>query len=67
MKFGRNILEDWFQDELSREKVKLSGHSGELADCKTSWGLVESRGLGSIRKIFQNTEKNGYLSSWTDS
>ena len=67
MKFGRNILEDWFQDELSREKVKLSGHSGELADCKTSWGLVESRGLGSIRKIFQNTEKDGYLSSWTDS
>ena len=67
MKFGRNILEDWFQDELSREKVKLSGHSGELAECKTSWGLVESRGLGSIRKIFQNTEKNGYLSSWTDS
>ena len=31
MKFGGNILEDWFQDELSREKVKLSGHSGELA------------------------------------
>lgn len=67
MKFGGNILEDWFQDELSREKVKLSGHSGELAYCKTSWGLVESRGLGSIRKIFQNIEKNGYLSSWTDS
>ena len=67
MKFGGNILEDWFQDELSREKVKLSGHSGELAYCKTSWGLVESRGSGSIRKIFQNTEKNGYLSSWTDS
>ena len=67
MKFGGNILEDWFQDELSREKVKLSGHSGELANCKTSWGLVESRGLGSIRKIFQNIEKNGYLSSLTDS
>ena len=67
MKFDGNILDGWFQDELSREKVKLSGHSGELADCKTSWGLVESRGLGSIRKIFQNTEKNGYLSSWTDS
>ena len=63
MKFDGNILEDWFQDELSREKVKLSGHSGELAYCKTSWGLVESRGLGSIRKIFQNTEKNGNLIS----
>ena len=67
MKFDRNILDGWFQDKSSREKVKLSGHSGELAYCKTSWGLVESRGLGSIRKIFQNIEKNDYLSSWTDS
>lgn len=50
MKFGGNILDGWFQDELSREKVKLSGHSGELAYCKTSWGRVESRGLGAIRK-----------------
>ena len=53
---------------FSREKVKLSGHSGELAYCKTSWGLVESRGLGAIRKIFQNIEiENGIISSWTDS
>ena len=50
MKFGGNILDGWFQDELSREKVKLSGRSGELAYCKTSWGRVESRGLGTIRK-----------------
>ena len=50
MKFDGNILDSWFQDELSREKVKLSGHSGELAYCKTSWGRVESRGLGAIRK-----------------
>ena len=67
MKFGRNILDGWFQDELSREKVKLSGHFCKLANCKTSGGRVESRGLGSIRKIFPSTEKNGYLSSWTDS
>ena len=57
MKFGGNILDGWFQDELSREKVKLSGRSGELAYCKTSWGRVESRGLGAIREIFPNTEK----------
>ena len=50
MKFDGNILDGWFQDELSREKVKLSGRSGELAYCKTSWGRVESRGLGAIRK-----------------
>lgn len=50
MKFDGNILDGWFQDELSREKVELSGHSGELADCKKSWGRVESRGLGAIRK-----------------
>ena len=31
MKFDRNILEVWFQDEFSREKVKLSEHSGKLA------------------------------------
>ena len=68
MKFGGNILDGWFQDELSREKVKLSGHSGELACRKTSWGLVESRGLGAIRKIFQNIEiENSIISSWTDS
>ena len=68
MKFDGNILEIWFQDKLNREKVKLSGHSGELAYCKTSWILVESRGLGSIRKIFQNMEiKNDIISSWTDS
>lgn len=52
MKFDGNILDGWFQDESSREKVKLSGHSGELACRKTSWGRVASRGLGSIRKIF---------------
>ena len=68
MKFDGNILEVWFQDKFSREKVKLSGRSGELANCKTSWGWVESRGLGAIRKIFQNTEiENGIISSWTDS
>ena len=60
MKFDGNILDGWFQDELSREKVKLSGHSVELAYCKTGCGLVESRGLGAIRKIFQNIEiENG--------
>ena len=26
-----HILEVWFQDKFSREKVKLSGRSGELA------------------------------------
>ena len=68
MKFDGNILEVWFQDKFSREKVKLSGHSGKLAYCKTSWGLVESRSLGSIREIFQNIEiENGIISSWTDS
>ena len=68
MKFDGNILEIWFQDKLNCEKVKLSGHSGKLAYCKTSWGLVESRSLGSIREIFQNIEiENGIISSWTDS
>ena len=42
MKFDGNILEVWFQDEFSREKVKLSGRSGKLAYCKTSWGWVEN-------------------------
>ncbi|MBQ2885046.1 MAG: hypothetical protein IJE43_15000 [Alphaproteobacteria bacterium] len=42
MKFGGNILEVWFQDEFSREKVKLSGRSGKLANCKTSWSWVEN-------------------------
>ena len=32
MKFDGNILEIWFQDKLNREKVKLSEHSGELAE-----------------------------------
>ena len=45
VKFDGNILDGWFQDKLSREKVKLSGHSGELADCKTSWGRVEKSWL----------------------
>lgn len=31
MKVGGHILKDWFQDELSREKVKLSERFGELA------------------------------------
>ena len=52
MKFGGNILDGWFQDELSREKVKLSGHSGELArnhrQKQDESDEVESRGLASI-------------------
>ena len=41
MKFDGNILEDWFQDKLSREKVKLSGRSGKLAkqQDELEWGL----------------------------
>ena len=35
MKVGGHILEDWFQDELSREKVKLSERSGKLSECKS--------------------------------
>ena len=34
MKFDGNILDDWFQDKLSREKVKLSEHFGELSKLK---------------------------------
>jgi len=30
-KVGGQILDTWFQDESSREKVKLCGPSGELA------------------------------------
>lgn len=64
MKFGGNILENWFQDELSREKVKLSGHSGELANARRV-GAGESRGLGVIRKIYPI--KSETYSSWTNS
>ena len=31
MKFGGNILEVWFQDKFSREKVKLSERSDKLS------------------------------------
>lgn len=34
MKFGGNILDGWFQNLLSRKKVKLSEHPGELSDGK---------------------------------
>ena len=61
MKFDGNILEVWFQDKFSREKVKLSGRSGELANCKTSWGWVESRGLGTSSKYSQMDEIENYL------
>ena len=40
MKFDRNILEVWFQDKFSREKVKLSEPLGELA------AMLEESGLG---------------------
>ena len=41
MKFDGNILDSWFQDKLSREKVKLSGRSGEFAKKQNEleWGL----------------------------
>ena len=39
MKVGGHITRHRFQDEFSREKVKLSGRSGKLAqNCETSWG-----------------------------
>ena len=31
VKFDGNILEVWFQQQLSREKEKLNGHLGKLA------------------------------------
>lgn len=52
MKFDRNILEVWFQDELNREKVKLSGQLGELSEMVDESGLGESRGLGASSKIY---------------
>ena len=38
MKFDGNILDDWYQDELSREKVKLSGRSGKFAKRQNELG-----------------------------
>ena len=62
MKVGGHILKGWFQDKLNCEKVKLSGHLGELSEVADESGEVESRGLGSIRKIFQNIEiENGII------
>ena len=39
MKFDGNILDSWFQDKLSREKVKLSGRSGKLAESARRVGV----------------------------
>ena len=39
MKFDGNILDGWFQDKLSREKVKLSGRSGKLAESARRVGV----------------------------
>ena len=61
MKFDRNILEVWFQDKFSREKVKLSGHLGELSEVADESGEVESRGLGTSSKYSQMDEIENYL------
>ena len=39
MKFDGNILEVWFQDEFSREKVKLSEPLSELAILQEEFGV----------------------------
>ena len=39
MKFDGKILEVWFQDMFSREKVKLSEPLGELAILQEEFGV----------------------------
>lgn len=60
VKFGWNILESWYQDESSREKVKLSEQAGKLAEEQDELAPVESCGLGSIHKYSGiEVEKDG--------